>query len=261
MDPSLCPLCASGEAAPCGKGRSGGANESGFGAASAGFVSQVSAAGRAQGGRGETFSQIELCKIMGFLRDGLVFAPPLCQRRSRALWRENEVAGRMKVVLERPRRASFFKVSAAERAQGGRRDVFGFMSTGKARGQGRSTAIFRTMTISARTRQSAATVWTRPKRGVSMRMEEVSPCGWKGCLHADGRAAPMREAQHRAFLGIGRRLPYTTRHERIYRLIATERPPLLSRGHAPSSSEVDLPEDGQPPRRAPSRRADPAAGP
>ena len=81
-----------------------------------------------------------------------------------------------------------FQVLAAGRAQGGRRDVFGFMSTGKARGQGRSTATFRIMTISARTRQSAATVWTRPKRGVSMRMDEPPPCGWMSHPHAGGTA-------------------------------------------------------------------------
>ena len=40
MDQSLRPLCASGGAAPCGKGRSEAANEGRFGASSAGFVFQ-----------------------------------------------------------------------------------------------------------------------------------------------------------------------------------------------------------------------------
>ena len=86
----------------------------------------------------------------------------------------------------------------------------------------------------------------RPPLDLSLRplcaSDGAAPCGERRSEEEnEGRFG----ATSAAFLGFGQRLPYTTRHERIYRLIATERPSVLPCGHASPSPKMGFAEYGQ----------------
>ena len=196
MDPSLRPLCASGEAAPCGKGRSGGANEGGFGATSAGFVFQ--SLSRREGARRarRDFLTNRALQDHGLSAGWLgLCAPSVPAAKPRLVARErsggaNEGgfgAASAGFVFQ-----SLSRREGARRAQ--RRLRFHVDRKGTWAG-----AVNRDFQDNDDFRPYASIGGDRldaPEkrrlhadgRGVSMRMEGVSPCGWKSRPHAGGTA-------------------------------------------------------------------------